>query len=128
MRSRVTKRAPFLLLLYQQIIAICFNFFCRTSITNMLFVVIQKENVPKPNIKTSNTSFNVYYTSKTNIQVLQPSKEFMFVRSDLKMIKINLKSIVYIESYSDYIKIHVDSKTIITRETISAVEAQTIQK
>ena len=41
------------------------------------------------------------------------------------MIKIDFDSILYIESYSDYIKIHLDKQdTIITRETISAIEAK----
>jgi len=50
------------------------------------------------------------------------SKDFLVVRSDRKMIKINFDEIVYIESLSDYLKIHTTSKTIITRETISAIE------
>ena len=50
---------------------------------------------------------------------------FIFVRADRKMIKIDFDSILYIESYSDYIKIHLDKQdTIITRETISAIEAK----
>ncbi len=49
---------------------------------------------------------------------------FMFVRSDRKMIKIDYNDIVYIESYSDYLKIHLKDQTIVTRETISAIEAK----
>ncbi len=50
--------------------------------------------------------------------------DFMFVRADRRMIKIDFESIIYIESYSDYIKIHLTNETIVTRETISAVEAK----
>lgn len=50
--------------------------------------------------------------------------DFMFVRSDRKMIKLDYKDIVYIESYSDYLKIHSNDRTIVTRETISAIEAK----
>lgn len=50
--------------------------------------------------------------------------EFMFVRSDRKMIKIDFDAIVFIESYGDYLKIHLAHKTIVTRETISAIEAK----
>ena len=50
--------------------------------------------------------------------------EFMFVRSDRKMIKVDYDAIVYIESYSDYLKIHQKDLTIVTRETISAIEAK----
>lgn len=48
----------------------------------------------------------------------------MFVRADRRMIKIDFNAIIYIESYSDYIKIHLASETIITRETISAIEVK----
>lgn len=55
------------------------------------------------------------------------------------MLKVNFDAIIYIESFSDYIKIHLDTSTllrknqhdtlskgkvIITRETISAIEAK----
>ncbi|WP_179345240.1 LytR/AlgR family response regulator transcription factor [Winogradskyella ursingii] len=50
--------------------------------------------------------------------------DFIFVRSDRKMIKIDFDDIIYIESYSDYIKIHLSSNIIVTRETISAIEAK----
>lgn len=49
---------------------------------------------------------------------------FMFVRADRKMIKIDFDAIVYIESYGDYLKIHIADETIVTRETISAIEAK----
>jgi len=49
---------------------------------------------------------------------------FIFVRSDRKMVKINFKEINYIESLSDYIKIYLRDKTIVTRETISAIEVK----
>jgi two-component system LytT family response regulator len=50
------------------------------------------------------------------------NNKFLFVRSDRKMIKINFQEMNYIESFSDYIKIHLADKTIITRETISSIE------
>jgi DNA-binding LytR/AlgR family response regulator len=40
------------------------------------------------------------------------------------MIKIDFEAIIYVESYSDYIKIHLTDETITTRETISAIEAK----
>ncbi|MDT7832288.1 response regulator transcription factor [Flavobacteriaceae bacterium S356] len=50
--------------------------------------------------------------------------EHFFVRSERKMIKINFDDIFYVESLSDYVKLHLDAKTIITRETISNIEAK----
>jgi len=50
--------------------------------------------------------------------------DFIFVRSDRKMIKINFNEILFIESLSDYIKIHTTDKVLITRETITNMEAK----
>ena len=60
----------------------------------------------------------------------QPSEtnDFIFVRSDRRMLKITFKDIIYIESLSDYLKIHLKDQSIITRETISAIEAKLPQK
>lgn len=55
-------------------------------------------------------------------------QDFIFVRADRKMVKINFSHINYIESLSDYIKIHLTDKTIVTRETISNIEAKLPQK
>ena len=44
------------------------------------------------------------------------------------MIKINFSDINYVESFSDYIKIHIINKTIVTRETITSIEAKLPQK
>lgn len=46
-----------------------------------------------------------------------------FVRSDRKMIRINLQDIMFVESLSDYIKIHMQEKTVVTRETLTSLEA-----
>jgi len=50
--------------------------------------------------------------------------DYIFVRSDRKMVKINFDEISYIESLSDYLKIHLQDKIIVTRETISNMEAK----
>mgnify|MGYP000501219019 CR=1 FL=1 len=47
------------------------------------------------------------------------SKDFMFVRADRKMIKINFNEIQYLESLGDYLKIFTKKNTIVTRETMS---------
>ena len=47
-----------------------------------------------------------------------------FVRSERKMVKINFEDIIYIESLSDYIKIHTTENIVVTRETISNVESK----
>lgn len=60
-----------------------------------------------------------------NVSYEMPEKNaFIFVRSDRKMVKIDFNEIDYIESLSDYIKIHLSDKIVITRETISNIEAK----
>ena len=55
-------------------------------------------------------------------EITATKNDFMFVRSDRKMVKIDFNSIFYIESLSDYLKIFTTEKTIIIRETISSLE------
>lgn len=62
------------------------------------------------------------------IEITPEKSDYFFVRADRKMIKICFSDILYIESLSDYIKIHMDNKTVITRETISNIEAKLPQK
>ncbi|MFC2089420.1 LytR/AlgR family response regulator transcription factor [Bacteroidota bacterium] len=48
----------------------------------------------------------------------------LFVRSERKMIRIDFSEVRFIESISDYIKIHLENKTIVTRETLLNIEAK----
>ncbi|WP_075591182.1 LytR/AlgR family response regulator transcription factor [Labilibacter marinus] len=60
--------------------------------------------------------------------IVETKNDFFFVRSDRKMIKVDYNQILYIESLSDYIKIHLKTQSIVTRETISNIEAKLPQK
>ncbi|MHA7128066.1 LytR/AlgR family response regulator transcription factor [Algoriphagus namhaensis] len=56
-----------------------------------------------------------------------PAKEterpqFIFVRQDRKMEKIAFDEINYVESYADYLKIHLVEKTLLVRESMSNFE------
>lgn len=68
------------------------------------------------------------------IQKIKPTKisneinDFMFVRSDRKMVKIDYNEILYIESLSDYVKIFTTEKMDITRETITSLEEKLSNK
>ena len=48
---------------------------------------------------------------------------FMYVRVDRKMVKVFMDDILYIESDKDYVKIFTTASTVMTRQTISSVEA-----
>ncbi|WP_205527076.1 LytR/AlgR family response regulator transcription factor [Hanstruepera ponticola] len=75
-------------------------------------------------LKAVNTYFDIYATSNQSVLPQPEANPFMFVRADRRMIKVDFDSIIYIESYSDYIKIHLPNETIVTRETITAIEAK----
>ncbi|WP_108809351.1 LytR/AlgR family response regulator transcription factor [Aquimarina spinulae] len=72
--------------------------------------------------------FEVYHKTELSKTIETSSNEFIFVRSDRRMKKVDFSEIIYIESYSDYVKIHCSSNTIVTRETISTIESKLPQQ
>jgi DNA-binding LytR/AlgR family response regulator len=50
------------------------------------------------------------------------SPNFLFVRADYKLYKINLKDILYVEGLKDYVKIYVSEKPIVTQMSMKALE------
>lgn len=63
-----------------------------------------------------------------NSEIVEEKSEAVFVRSERKMVKINFPEIMYIESLADYIKIYLTDRNVVTRETISSIEAKLPQK
>ncbi|CAM1360584.1 DNA-binding response regulator [Tenacibaculum sediminilitoris] len=61
------------------------------------------------------------FESSPEIKV-SDKKDFMFVRADRKMVKINFEDILYIESLGDYVRVITINDVIVTRETISSFE------
>lgn len=61
-------------------------------------------------------------------EITEEKSDYIFVRSDRKMVKIEFSKINYIESVSDYVKICMFNKNVITRETITNIEAKLPQK
>ncbi len=58
-----------------------------------------------------------------NFMSISPTYDFIFVKSEHNVIKIELKNIHYIEGYKDYVKIiTTDSKPILTITTFKAME------
>ena len=71
------------------------------------------------------------YLGENRFEIKEPSSEiiieksdFIFVRADRKMVKLNFSEIHFIESLSDYVKIQLQDNVIVTRETISNIEAK----
>ncbi len=81
-------------------------------------------------IQAINKFLNEKETTAVRIQeVIEPEKnDYIFVRADRKMVKINFSDILFVESLSDYVKIHLKEKHIVTRETIGSFEARLPQK
>jgi len=71
-----------------------------------------------------NRYFEVTTHTEEKVNQSLEINDFIFVRSDRRMFKVDLDAVIYIESYSDYIKIHLNDKVIVTRETISAIEGK----
>jgi len=57
-----------------------------------------------------------------NESVSQSAPAHLYFRVDRKMVKVFLHDILYIEGFSDYVKIITSSKTLITKQLISALE------
>lgn len=54
---------------------------------------------------------------------LPTSDRFLYIRADRKMVKVMVDEILYIESMKDYIRIFLSNGQIITKQTITAIEA-----
>jgi DNA-binding LytR/AlgR family response regulator len=67
---------------------------------------------------------NIPIESKATEEIVVEKSDFIFVRSNRKMIRINFAEILYIESLSDYVKIFLMDKMVLSRETISSIEAR----
>ena len=61
-------------------------------------------------------------SKQVEIKETSVKNDYIFVRSERKMVKINFDEILYVESLSDYIKIHTIDAVLVTRETISNLE------
>lgn len=70
--------------------------------------------------KVMHTSLNDVLPEKEVDKISQP--DYINFRSDRKMIKVALNDILYIESIKDYIKIVTSGTTVITKQSISALE------
>jgi two-component system LytT family response regulator len=74
----------------------------------------------------NNSAFEV--KTSTNANEEKKTESFVYFRADRKMIKVMLEDILYIESMKDYIKVFTLRGTIITKQSISSVEAMLPEK
>ena len=67
-------------------------------------------------------------TKATEIPDEKRNDSFVYFRADRKMIKAMLSDILYIESMKDYVKVFTPQGVIITKQSISSVEAMLPEK
>jgi DNA-binding LytR/AlgR family response regulator len=72
-------------------------------------------------LKAVNKFFEKKSNSSTTIEHRdQPG--YLYLKADRKVYRIPIQNIVYMESLDDYVKVHLEDKILITRESISTLE------
>jgi DNA-binding LytR/AlgR family response regulator len=71
-------------------------------------ILPQKQVIPEPEYQTATESNNT---------------GFIYLRCERKMVKVLLNDIHYVESDKDYIKVFTEKGSVVTRQTISSIEA-----
>jgi len=61
-------------------------------------------------------------TGQSGNREIVASSNFLFVKADYKIYKINLKDILYIEGLKDYVKIYAGEKPVVTQMSMKALE------
>ncbi|MGI9531910.1 LytR/AlgR family response regulator transcription factor [Lutimonas sp.] len=67
---------------------------------------------------------SIEFRPEDTSDIANEKTDFFFVRSNRKMMKINYADLQYIESLADYVKLFVNNTSIVTRETITSIEAK----
>jgi DNA-binding LytR/AlgR family response regulator len=78
-------------------------------------------------IKAINKAIPPKEAERTNYALYEKSfsctENFLYFRSERKMVKVILQEILYIESLKDYVKIVTDKEQVITKYSMTAIEA-----
>jgi len=67
--------------------------------------------------------FVAFKNHRNHVHEQSPKTNFIFVKSDYKMVKISFDDILYVEGWKQYLKIFTPGKCIITLESLKAIEA-----
>ena len=76
-------------------------------------------------LKSANKVKSWFDTHQRKADEVKSNKEFLFIKSDYKILRINFDDIKYIEGMSEYIKIHlINSKPVMTLLSMKSIEEQ----
>lgn len=67
---------------------------------------------------------NNFVELKNNDNITSQKLDFLFVRQDDKLIKIDLGAILYLEAMNDYVKIHTNTATYLVNSALKTYEEQ----
>jgi DNA-binding LytR/AlgR family response regulator len=66
---------------------------------------------------------NGFAANNISVATEQKQESFVYFRAERKMVKVMLQDILYIESMKDYVKVYTTNGIIITKQSITSVEA-----
>lgn len=75
-------------------------------------------------LKAANKASDLHNSAKTKSDVGDSTRDFIFVRSDYQLVKINLSDILYIEGLKDYVKIFTGPKPIFSHQNLKSIEGK----
>ncbi len=78
-------------------------------------------------LKAVNKSFSQFNQKKHSDKIISETNQkvyndYIFVKSDYKNVKVNLKDILYIEGLKDYVKIYTKDSTILTLSSLKKID------
>jgi two-component system, LytTR family, response regulator len=94
------------------------------NITDYLLKPISFERFTKAieKINQNNNNTNVSWDTNQGNHVMRSENDFIFIKSDSKMIKINLADILFIEGLKDYLSIQTNTEKLITLQNLKTFE------
>jgi DNA-binding LytR/AlgR family response regulator len=76
-------------------------------------------------LKTANKIRSWYDSQYRQPEEIKSNKEFLFIKSEYKILRIDFNDIKYIEAMSEYIRIHlISSKPVMTQLSMKSIEEQ----
>jgi DNA-binding LytR/AlgR family response regulator len=73
-------------------------------------------------LKAVNKANNLLSKTTRPPAIRQKQQQFIFVKADYKLVKINVDDIIFVEGLKDYIKIYTKQKLILTLMSMTAIE------